>query len=600
MPQADIAQQDYSVGIVRGMGPEHIDPRALFDHINGLYEDDGGAYKRGGSIAHSNAIATPASHPMVWVWDGYFDAGRRTVCAAQDDFYALGADDQSLVNLGSDGLIVPKPSAFLEGMLFIGGGYIYGGSRKTANYSTGTISLTNGSKTVTGSGVTWTTLVDAGMLLQVGNERVYVVESIDSTTQLTLRDAYQGSTGSGVSYTLYPFYKMRTADPYEIGEFYAACANRLLTGSANQVKFSEIQNPGKWTLTAGAEEVPNAHHIAEGIRVMGLGVIGNTVIVLTTGGIWAINGLPFDIVDNAGNTQHRVEVLSRELVAFGQTATWQQTLIVPCLSGIFLIDGVSSPRRVSRPIDELYRSYVDLAYRPGQGVVYNDHLVLPITNGEAEVKDILVARLDRPVKVSGQTAFPWSRLAGDGVACPAWAVRVRDDTNERILLAANKPLAQVIECSAFWTPDDSSTTDADGEAPEWALVTRDYVTGGMTANTVRTVRPRYELVGDGTAQITAEYGYGVAAPSANNWDQRNWTADVADDPDDLYWEDDQDEEYFPLTCSFPESDGLHPDHCRVDVDTRFIRYRFRSSDPCHRLRFRSLEQFIRPSQATRR
>jgi hypothetical protein len=536
---------------------------------------------------------------MVWVWDGYFDVGQRTVCAAQDDFYVLGSDDHSLVNLGSDGLIVPKPSAYLEGMLFIGGGYIYAGSRKTANYTTGTVTLTNGSKTVTGSGTTWNTLVDAGMLLQRGNERAYVVASVDSTTQITLRDAYEGTTGSGISYTLSPIYKITAADPYESGEFYSVCADRLLTGSGNLLKFSEIQRPGKWTLTANATEIPNEHPFAEGSRVLGAGVIGNTTIVFTTAGMWTVNGLPFDIVDQAGNTNHRIQILSRELVAFGQTATWQQALIVPCLSGVFLVDGVSAPRRISRPIEELYRSYVDIAYRPGQMEVHNDHLLLPVINGEAEVKDTLVARLDRPVKVAGQTAFPYSRLSGDGVSCPAYTVRVRDDTKERVLLGANKPLAQIVDCSGFWTPDSASETDADGEAPEWTLTTRDYATGGMTANTVRTIRPRYELIGDG-AEITTEYGFGAAVPSHNNWDERDWTEDVADNPDDLYWEDDEDEEYFPLSCVLGESDGLHPDHCRVNVDTRFIRYRFRSSTPSSRLRFRSLENFIRPSDATRR
>ena len=89
------------------------------------------------------------------------------------------------------------------------------------------------------------------------------------------------------------------------------------------------------------------------MRITGIGVIGNTALIFTTEGIWTLNGLPFDIVDAQGNANHRLQVLSRELIAYGQTASWQQMLIVPCLSGIFLVDGVSTPRRVSRPIEEL-------------------------------------------------------------------------------------------------------------------------------------------------------------------------------------------------------------------------------------------------------
>jgi hypothetical protein len=183
------------VGIVRGVGPEQIDPRGVYDQIDGLYEADGAAFARGGTSGITDALSTPASNPTPWVFDGYFDAGERTVFASDDDFYVVDSDGHTPINLGSDGMLVPKPSALIESMLFIGGGYIYGGSRKTANYTTGTVTFTNGSKTVTGSGTTWNTLVDAGMLIQRGNERVYVVASVDSTTQLTLRDAYEGSHG---------------------------------------------------------------------------------------------------------------------------------------------------------------------------------------------------------------------------------------------------------------------------------------------------------------------------------------------------------------------------------------------------------------------
>jgi hypothetical protein len=170
-------------------------------------------------------------------------SAERTVFASDDDFYVVDSDehDAGQPRLGRDA--GPKPSALIESMLFIGGGYIYGGSRKTANYTTGTVTFTNGSKTVTGSGTTWNTLVDAGMLIQRGNERVYVVASVDSTTQITLRDAYEGVTGSGVSYTLSPIYKITAADPYESGEFYAVAANRLLTGLKNTSSSPRSRSP---------------------------------------------------------------------------------------------------------------------------------------------------------------------------------------------------------------------------------------------------------------------------------------------------------------------------------------------------------------------
>lgn len=604
MAQGTIAQRDFSFGIVRGVGPESIDPRALHDHINGLYFANGDAYARGCSAAHSDALPDPEDHPMNWIWDGHFDAGRRTICATDDDFLVLDSDDEALLNLGSDGLAVPKPSAFLESMLFIGGGYIYGGSRKTATYSTGTVALTKATfddlgnctnetaaKTVTGTGTAFSANVDAGMLFQRGDERVYVIDSVDSDTQLTLRDPYDGATGTGISYVAHHFYKITTADPYEDGEFYAVAQNRLLTASRNVLKFTEIQQPHKWTLTAGdpSGEIPNEHEFPEGVRISGAGVIGNTVLVLTTGGIWTVDGIAFDIVDSQGDANHRIQILSRELVAFGQTATWQQALIVPCLSGIFLIDGVSAPRRVSRPVDELWQDYMDRIYQPGQPEVFNDHLILPVITAAGTVKDVLTPRLDRPIKVVGQPAFPYSRQSPAKVACPAFTVRV-EESGERKLLAAHRTLSQIIDCSLWWLPDTAPLTEPDGSASQWVLVTRDYETGDLTENTVRFVRPRYELDGD-DAEIQVEYGFGLRSEDGPKIGFVQFGG---------FQFGSSEEEYTGLSCTFGESDGRRPRRCKVNKHTRSIRYRLSCAQGRRRLRLRSIESFVRPSRATRR
>lgn len=78
------------------------------------------------------------------------------------------------------------------------------GSIQTINdYTTGTVSVTNGSRTVTGSGTTFPTL-SAGRKIRIGTENhFYYVATRDSATQLTLRDPYMGSTQSGVTYTLF-------------------------------------------------------------------------------------------------------------------------------------------------------------------------------------------------------------------------------------------------------------------------------------------------------------------------------------------------------------------------------------------------------------
>lgn len=77
-----------------------------------------------------------------------------------------------------------------------------------ADYTTGTVdAATNASKTVTGSGTTWAVGM-AGRYIQIGDtgDSVwYRIDSVESTTSLTLTDAYNGTTigaGAAASYTI--------------------------------------------------------------------------------------------------------------------------------------------------------------------------------------------------------------------------------------------------------------------------------------------------------------------------------------------------------------------------------------------------------------
>lgn len=68
--------------------------------------------------------------------------------------------------------------------------------------NSGTISLTSGSRTVTGSGTAWLANYD-GVALNVGGLS-FPVSSIDSASALTLVEPYNGETASGIRYTFLP------------------------------------------------------------------------------------------------------------------------------------------------------------------------------------------------------------------------------------------------------------------------------------------------------------------------------------------------------------------------------------------------------------
>ena len=72
-----------------------------------------------------------------------------------------------------------------------------------AVYDTGTVDVVNGSKTLLGTGTTFTSAM-VGMKFRVENEEPYYrIAAFVSVTELTLEQNYQGSTATGNSYEIY-------------------------------------------------------------------------------------------------------------------------------------------------------------------------------------------------------------------------------------------------------------------------------------------------------------------------------------------------------------------------------------------------------------
>lgn len=80
-----------------------------------------------------------------------------------------------------------------------------------APYTTGTVSITNGSATLTGASTLWTTsnafsIANArvtGKLVIAGTAPIYEISSVDSATQITLTSRYVGTTVSAGTYSYF-------------------------------------------------------------------------------------------------------------------------------------------------------------------------------------------------------------------------------------------------------------------------------------------------------------------------------------------------------------------------------------------------------------
>lgn len=97
----------------------------------------------------------------------------------------------------------------------------------TPRYETGTVDVTNGSATVTGTGTTWSSNLKAGDFIHIGaaGERDpaaiwYEIQSVDSDTQLTLTAPYAEATVSGAAYSARLTQTGDLADYYETAIFF--------------------------------------------------------------------------------------------------------------------------------------------------------------------------------------------------------------------------------------------------------------------------------------------------------------------------------------------------------------------------------------------
>lgn len=576
-----LAQTDFSAGIFPSISRDLIPSNGLRDLTNGLLNNDGNIYRRGGSALLSTADF--GSTGARWVWSGHLGPGERTIFADSADFAVLDGSEAP-VNLGGSGVGSPPTAAAINGLLFIGGGIIYGGSRKAADYSTGTVTLTNGSAVVTGAGTSWTANVDAGMLFRHGAERVYVVKSVDSDTQITLADVYTGSNSATQAYTLKRL--EATSAPYKTSDIYFVAGNRLFACEKDKAYFSNYRDPHVYG-TDDFHRVPEANEILDGVG------IDNTGFLLTTGGVFTAGNLEFELVDTAGNPQQSLHPQTRDIILWSGpgVATWSGRIIVPATDGIWLL-GSEGWEKISQPIDRQIIAYVAAGYKTGQSVVYNGCYLLPILDDSANIKDFFVCKLDRPVSIRGfGKVFPWTRLTGNGAKVPALTIRVGTTTRQPKLLASSRLSAgRILDVSGWFAPTATIKNDHDATTHTLTLETRDFATGSLNKNLVKRVELGYRLydAASDNPLISADFSDGAIQSVGSFWGSAFWGSG--------FWTDSTGSQYDSLSGQAPEDDGRTPYVWSVRRRARHVRFRFRCQYPTSDLTLKTIRIFTRPSR----
>jgi hypothetical protein len=582
-----VAQTDFSAGAFQGLARHLIPRNGVFEIRNGLLDDSGSIYKRGGSQVLSTADFGSAGSVPLMLFDGYVSAGRRTVFADAAAFGVLSGAEAP-ISLGGGGLPGPRRGVVIGGCLVVSG-KVYGGSLKSAAYSTGTISTTAASAIVTGAGTAWLANVDAGMLLAIGSERLYVVKSVDSDTQVTLTENYEGSTGGGKAYALQP---LGTLPAALTSDSYAVAGDRLVIGSGNVVTFSNSRAPTgqlRWqTFTA-----TDRWTLPDGGNILGMASLGDEALIFTTAGVYSLGNLAYDLTDAAGNQQQTLSRLNPDLILWGGNAgiaSWGNQLVVPATEGVWMLAQGGGMELLSRSVPARIRGHVANGNQPGVSGVYRGHFILPVVTAANGATDLIICRLDRPIQTGEGTIFPWAWQDGAGAQTGAVTVRRAAGARPRLLMGGpSTGGSRILDNSAFFEPGVAVKNDHDGSTHEWSVTLGAFIPSRMNIEDfVSKLRVRYELVDAASDNPTLTAWYALGHPaSASLWGTALWGTGV--------WSTADQSAEVQLATQAPESDGVVPFTWTVNKRARLIWFRFRSVGPSASLRLRTVEMKSRPS-----
>ena len=176
-------------------------------------------------------------------------------------------------------------------------------------YRTGTVTVTNGSDTVTGSGTAWSGTVDPGWVFLGPDGITYEVESVSSDTAITLATNYGGSSLSGASYALYPTQGLTRALTTSVAELissYTGLTDSITTDDAGALVVGDTDYEGMWPDVTAATRIHRAWgrmFIGDAADATGnrTGTQGGKVPTGTEGANWAIRDGQFVSFAQQGN-----------------------------------------------------------------------------------------------------------------------------------------------------------------------------------------------------------------------------------------------------------------------------------------------------------
>lgn len=303
----------------------------------------------------------------------------------------------------------------------------YRGSTNAA-YTTGTISVTNGSATVTGSGTSWNTTTNAevGEYIQLPDTKWYRITAIASNTSLTIEVAYYGSTASGQSYVISPwgvvqgrFNSGGSSPSSEVvttlvrpnPPFIENHINRVWTLDGNSLRFSALDTSitgehfNDWDTggNAGQILIPSGN----GDTGTGLYSLGNALYVFQRRAIWRLYG------SSPANFELRNVTNEIGMISQKTLVEWNDILVFLSDLGLYLFDG-SNLQNISKDVVNTDIDSWANKTTPVATLWNNKYVICYTPNGETSNSEALFYDLQAGTfwKLTGIHASAWMTWAG--------------------------------------------------------------------------------------------------------------------------------------------------------------------------------------------
>lgn len=176
-------------------------------------------------------------------------------------------------------------------------------------YRSGTITVTNGSATVTGSGTSWISNAAVGEALSAPDGKLYEITNIASDTSLTIGSTYLGATAAAQAYVIIPsqsYIRDLAQQAAELVASYASIASNAGTGKFGDgtlatpaVRFASDEDTGFYRSAANevtfvAGGVAQFRYNTTGLVFLGSG--GGGIVNLTTTGNTTLGDAAADTV----------------------------------------------------------------------------------------------------------------------------------------------------------------------------------------------------------------------------------------------------------------------------------------------------------------